>query len=156
MQVSLTLALLAVGLWFLFDRTWHGFIISAICAAIGTWVVFLLVANGAYNARKILNLRLWPDAHGKPWKSSVKDLNLQVLSVSQFTLYALTGKGSKPDFHSSMKSEESKGFYERFLERLREGYEEGKIEDGEFGAMMEVEIVNDGPVTILIDSRDKK
>ena len=64
--------------------------------------------------------------------------------------------GAKPDFHNSMKGEDSKVLYEDFLALLRSNYEEGKIKCGVFGAMMSVNIVNDGPVTILLESPSEK
>ncbi|WFD02552.1 D-tyrosyl-tRNA(Tyr) deacylase [Malassezia obtusa] len=75
--------------------------------------------------------------------------------VSQFTLYAKTAKGTKPDFHRAMGGEASKPFYDAFLDRMKEGYASDRIKDGKFGAMMDVSLVNDGPVTIFIDSFDK-
>ncbi|KAI9335605.1 D-tyrosyl-tRNA deacylase [Zopfochytrium polystomum] len=113
-----------------------------------------------YIAKKILNTRLWPSpatpsSPSKPWSLSVAAAQYEILSVSQFTLYATTSKGTKPDFHLAMKSDLSRAFYDRFLERLRRWYEAEKIKDGEFGAMMDVKIVNDGPVTILLDSRQR-
>ncbi len=72
--------------------------------------------------------------------------------MSQFTLYANVKRGSKPDFHLALKSDESKKFYLDFLELLRKSYKPEKIQDGEFGALMDVEIHNDGPVTIIVDS----
>lgn len=118
-----------------------------------------------YIARKIATLRLFSmpmpedcDARDseKPWSKSVTDLKLQVLLVSQFTLYARTGKGAKPDFHLSMKADQSREFYQKFLERMRQllpGPEQ--VQDGKFGAMMQVGIVNDGPVTIILDSQSR-
>ncbi|KAJ3332190.1 D-tyrosyl-tRNA(Tyr) deacylase [Blyttiomyces sp. JEL0837] len=98
-------------------------------------------------------MKLWNNADGKPWAANVKDLQYEVLSVSQFTLYAQTSKGSKPDFHLAMKSAESRDFYASFLEKLRQGLGDGdKVKDGEFGAMMDVSLTNDGPVTIIVDS----
>ncbi|KAJ3271472.1 D-tyrosyl-tRNA(Tyr) deacylase [Terramyces sp. JEL0728] len=98
---------------------------------------------------KIINLRLFQqeDIH---WKSSVKTNDYEILSVSQFTLYAKTSKGTKPDFHLAMKAESSKPLYELFLKKLKSLHP--KVKDGEFGAMMDVELVNDGPVTIILDS----
>jgi D-tyrosyl-tRNA(Tyr) deacylase len=75
--------------------------------------------------------------------------------VSQFTLLAKTSNGSKPDFHLAMKSIKSREFYSNFLNHLKEKYQPEKVQDGAFGEMMEVQIVNDGPVTITIDSRNK-
>ncbi|KAI9295244.1 D-tyrosyl-tRNA deacylase [Neoconidiobolus thromboides FSU 785] len=106
--------------------------------------------------KKILNFRLFEDEEGNPWKKSVKDLDLEILSVSQFTLYAKVRKGNKPDFHRAMKSTDSKSFYTEFLNKLKSNYAENKVQDGEFGAMMDVQLINDGPVSIWIDSNDKE
>ncbi|OUM68052.1 hypothetical protein PIROE2DRAFT_39529, partial [Piromyces sp. E2] len=77
------------------------------------------------------------------------------LIVSQFTLYAVTKKGTKPDFHLAMKTEEANEFYNKFLDKLRVAYKAEKIKDGKFGAMMNVSLVNEGPVTIIIDTKEK-
>lgn len=87
----------------------------------------------------------------KPWGCSVTSLGYDVLCVSQFTLYARYS-GTKPDFSKAMKSDEARAAYEGFLEAMRRGYPGGKVLDGVFGAMMDVALVNDGPVTITIDS----
>jgi D-aminoacyl-tRNA deacylase len=102
--------------------------------------------------RKLLNLRLWPNDEDKPWSKNVVEMKYEILSVSQFTLHGDVKKGAKPSFHRAMKSDQSKEFYDNFLRKLRAGYEEDKIKDGEFGAMMDVKIINDGPVTLIIDS----
>ncbi|KAI8914726.1 hypothetical protein PhCBS80983_g00862 [Powellomyces hirtus] len=102
--------------------------------------------------KKIVGLRLFDDEAGKAWSKSVKDLDLEILSVSQFTLYALTNKGSKPDFHLAAKSDVSKDMYMSFLGQLKQAHKPHRVQDGVFGAMMSVEIVNDGPVTIVLDS----
>ncbi len=68
-------------------------------------------------------------------------------------MYARTSKGAKPDFHLAMSSEQSKEFYEKFVSLLRRMYKPEKIQDGKFGAYMKVDIQNDGPVTILLDSK---
>ena len=104
--------------------------------------------------RKVINYRVFDDPEtGRRWDKSAKDLDLEILCVSQFTLYHVV-KGNKPDFHLSMQAEKSKAFYERFLERLRSSHQRpDAIKDGEFGAMMEVNIVNDGPVTVEIESQ---
>ncbi|KAJ3167463.1 D-tyrosyl-tRNA(Tyr) deacylase [Geranomyces variabilis] len=107
-------------------------------------------------AKKVTTLRLFEDAEtGKAWDKSVKDLDLGILSVSQFTLYAVTSKGAKPDFHLAAKSDMSKDMYMGFLEKLGTAHKPERIQDGRFGAMMNVNIQNDGPVTILLDSRSK-
>ncbi|KAI1316259.1 D-tyrosyl-tRNA(Tyr) deacylase [Mortierella claussenii] len=89
----------------------------------------------------------------KMWAKSVVDIGGEILCVSQFTLYGQVIKGSKPDFHLSMKSETSKAMYHDFLDRLKKAYHADRIKDGEFGAMMLVNIANDGPVTLELDSR---
>ncbi|XP_070074040.1 D-aminoacyl-tRNA deacylase isoform X2 [Drosophila takahashii] len=104
--------------------------------------------------RKILALRLFEE-EGKRWQKCVKDLNLELLCVSQFTLYHRL-KGNKPDFSAAMKGEEAQQLYNHFLERLNESYDSSKIKDGKFGAYMQVHIENDGPVTINLESPDQK
>ena len=104
-----------------------------------------------YLARKILNIKLF-ESDGQPWKKSVMEKDFEVLCISQFTLYARTSKGAKPDYHDAMPSAQSKEFYEKFLLLLKSMYKEDKIQDGKFGALMKVDIQNDGPVTIMIES----
>lgn len=89
---------------------------------------------------------------GKRWMQSVKDQNLEILCVSQFTLYASTKKGQKPDFHKAALGDNAKILYNSFLEKLGKDYDPSKIKDGVFGAMMEVHIQNSGPVTIEVES----
>jgi len=101
--------------------------------------------------KKILNLRVFDDEAGKRWKKSVKDLGLEVLCVSQFTLYC-TMKGNKPDYHLTMAGDAAKEFYNQFLTEMRQGLHEDKVKDGEFGAHMQVDIKNDGPVTIELEA----
>ncbi|KAL3106549.1 hypothetical protein niasHT_016770 [Heterodera trifolii] len=106
-----------------------------------------------YIVRKLLNLRLFehPEKQ-KRWDASVKELGLDILCVSQFTLHACI-KGNKLDFHRSMGPEKAPLIYEQFLQRLRNNYEPERVKDGKFGAMMSVQIENDGPVTINLDSK---
>jgi len=105
-------------------------------------------------AKKILKIRMWPDAKtDAAWKSSVKDINGEILCVSQFTLTANTSKGSKPDFHRAMAPELSRVMYGSVLERLGVLYSPAKIQDGKFGAMMSVSLTNDGPVTFTLDTQ---
>ncbi|TFK30239.1 D-tyrosyl-tRNA deacylase [Coprinopsis marcescibilis] len=105
--------------------------------------------------KKILTLRVFEDLNdpGKMWKSSVKDINGEILCVSQFTLLANTTKGNKPDFHRAMPSGASNTMYSLFLNKLKQQYGDEKIKDGRFGAMMNVSLTNDGPVTFTLDSR---
>lgn len=105
-----------------------------------------------YIAKKILSVRIFDDpVTGKRWNKSVKDLDLEVLCVSQFTLYHIL-KGNKVDFHLAMGGDAAKDMYEDLFKELCKNYSETKIKDGKFGAMMEVNIANDGPVTIELES----
>ncbi|KEF62936.1 D-tyrosyl-tRNA(Tyr) deacylase [Exophiala aquamarina CBS 119918] len=97
-------------------------------------------------ASKILKMRLWPDENGLQWKKSVQDIDGEVLCVSQFTLFASTKKGNKPDFHGAAKPEIAKELYEHFLSSIRAQYLQERVKDGIFQAMMQVALVNDGPV----------
>ncbi|WVR05123.1 D-tyrosyl-tRNA(Tyr) deacylase [Kwoniella sp. DSM 27419] len=111
-------------------------------------------ADATQIIKKILSARLFEDDQGAHWKKNVKEIDGEVLCVSQFTLLA-GFKGSKPDFHESMSTIPSKAYYTSFLEEISRAYRPDKIKDGEFGAMMQVSLTNDGPVTILLSSRDK-
>ena len=104
-----------------------------------------------YIVRKILNIRAFDDDNGRRWAKSAKDLQLDILCVSQFTLYHVM-KGNKPDFHLAKGGEESKQFYEEFLAEMRKNYSADRIKDGQFGAMMQVSLVNDGPVTLEVEA----
>ena len=109
-----------------------------------------------YIVRKILNIRLFDaEAQNGKWDKSVVDRDFEVLCVSQFTLQSQL-KGNKPDFHLAMGAELSKDFYEKFLASMRKAYKSEKIKDGKFGAYMQVSIQNDGPVTIILDSKKEK
>ncbi|KAG1675189.1 D-aminoacyl-tRNA deacylase 1 [Nymphon striatum] len=108
-----------------------------------------------YIVRKVLNLRVFDDDKGKRWACNVKDKNLEILCVSQFTLYAVM-KGNKPDYHLAMGGDQSKTFYEEFLSELRKNYRSELVKDGRFGAYMQVSLQNDGPVTIQLESPDNK
>ena len=103
-----------------------------------------------YMVDKILGLRIFEDDLGK-MNLSLKDINGEILVVSQFTLYGDVRRGKRPSFTSSAKPELAERLYEDFIEKCKE---EGlKVETGIFGAHMDVEIKNNGPVTILIDSK---
>lgn len=104
-------------------------------------------------ARKILNIRIWDDGEGKRWTKSVMDLKYEVLLVSQFTLFSKL-KGNKPDFHLAMNPKESKPFFEEFVKMVSKEYD--KVQTGMFGEYMQVQMVGDGPVTILLDSKNKE
>jgi D-tyrosyl-tRNA(Tyr) deacylase len=100
-------------------------------------------------AAKVARLRIFPDDEGR-FDRSVADVGGAVLVVSQFTLIADTAKGNRPSFGEAAPPEEAEPLYERFCSELRSlGL---PVETGIFGAKMEVELVNDGPVTIILDS----
>ena len=99
-------------------------------------------------ARKIARLRIFGDADGR-FDRSLLDTGGAALVVSQFTLLADTAKGNRPGFSNAARPEEAEPLYERFVEALRAlGV---TVETGEFGAKMAVELVNDGPVTIVLE-----
>jgi len=99
-------------------------------------------------AEKASGLRLFSDADGK-MNLALSDVGGAVLVVSQFTLYGNAEKGKRPSFIDAARPEEAIPLYDRFLAALRErGL---KVESGEFGAMMDVELVNDGPVTLWLE-----
>ncbi|XP_076585408.1 D-aminoacyl-tRNA deacylase 1 [Chaetodon auriga] len=104
-----------------------------------------------YIVRKILNLRLFEDENGRAWTKSVMDRDFEVLCVSQFTLQCIL-KGNKPDFHLAMPAELAQPFYNSILESMRSAYKPELIKDGKFAAYMQVQIQNDGPVTIELTS----
>ena len=104
-------------------------------------------------ARKIAHARLFEDENDK-LNLNIQQVDGQILSVSQFTLYADVKKGNRPGFSNSKSPEEAKQLYERFNEEL-ESYGL-TVKTGEFGTHMNVEINNDGPVTIIYESQDGK
>ena len=104
----------------------------------------------AYLAKKVANLRLWEDADGK-MNHSILEQGGAILSVSQFTLYVDAKKGNRPSFTSAARPEVAEPLWEAFNQALREhGLH---VETGIFGAMMDVALINDGPVTILLESK---
>lgn len=105
-----------------------------------------------YGIRKLLNLRIFEDEQGK-MNLSLLDVGGQILSVSQFTLYGDIKKGNRPSFTQAAKPEMARQLYDRFNQKLADQGME--VQTGEFGAMMEVSSINDGPVTIWLDSHQK-
>lgn len=100
-------------------------------------------------------MRLWDDeATGTRWKRNVQDIGGEILCVSQFTLLASTKKGNKPDFHRSAGPEKGKELYSAFFTTVQELYEKEKVKDGVFQAMMDVALVNDGPVGVNYTSEE--
>lgn len=108
-------------------------------------------ADADYCARKIAKIRLFEDQDDKI-NLSLSDVEGAILSISQFTLFADTRKGNRPSFTKSAKAEQAEELYDYFNQQLRgHGFQ---VETGRFGAMMQVSILNDGPVTVLIDSKN--
>lgn len=104
--------------------------------------------------QKLVNMRIFSDTEGK-MNLSLKDINGDLLIVSQFTLHASTQKGNRPSFIKAARPEKAIPLYESFIKKLNS--ELGKeCKTGVFGADMKVELVNDGPVTIVMDSKNKE
>lgn len=102
-------------------------------------------------ANKLLSLRLFDDENGKT-NLSLKDVNGEILSISQFTLYASVKDGRRPSFVSALNPKEASELYDYFNQCLKDaGY---KVETGIFGAMMIIDLVNDGPFTTILDSKE--
>ena len=101
---------------------------------------------------KILTLRIFPDENGKT-NLSIRDVDGDILSVSQFTLYADASGGRRPSFTKAMRPEFARELYLKFNSLLEKSFEK-KIETGVFGADMKVHLINDGPFTIMLDSKD--
>jgi D-tyrosyl-tRNA(Tyr) deacylase len=131
---------------------------------IGSCAEGLLVLSGIEEAdteedatwlsAKIVNLRIFSDAEGK-MNLSLKEVNGEMLVVSQFTLHASTKKGNRPSYILAARPQKALPLFNTFVEMLEK--ELGRpIATGEFGAHMEVSLVNDGPVTIIIDTKNKE
>lgn len=100
--------------------------------------------------RKLLSLRCFPDEEDR-LNLSVSDVEGELLMVSQFTLYGDCRKGTRPSFSRSAGREQGEEFFDRLISRLQESGL--RVQSGRFGAMMDVELVNDGPVTLIVDSK---
>ncbi|BDG46348.1 MULTISPECIES: D-aminoacyl-tRNA deacylase [Parageobacillus] len=110
------------------------------------------IEDVAFVADKIAHLRIFEDESGK-MNLSVLDVGGEILSVSQFTLYGDCRKGRRPNFMEAAKPDHALPIYEALNEALRQ---KGiRVETGKFGAMMEVELINDGPVTLIVESKEK-
>lgn len=111
-------------------------------------------------ANKIINLRIFPDDNNKMNKS-IKDIDGEILVVSQFTLYGDCYKGNRPSFIKSANLEKAEDFYKKFIYSLEEARQilslksKSPIQTGRFQEQMKVELINEGPVTIIIDSKER-
>lgn len=136
-------------------------IASKVRGAIGKGLVVLVgvaeedtIEDAQWLAGKVARMRLFEDDQGL-MNRSVLEIGGGVLAISQFTLFASTKKGNRPSFSRAAKPERALPLYQSFVEALRA--ELGRpVKTGEFGAMMHVDLVNEGPVTIWIDSRNRE
>ncbi|MBI1931244.1 MAG: D-tyrosyl-tRNA(Tyr) deacylase [Ignavibacteriales bacterium] len=103
-------------------------------------------------SEKCANLRIFEDENQK-MNLSVKDVNGEVLIISQFTLYGDAKKGNRPSYSKAAKPELADKLYKLFIDEMKRHIGDSKIKQGVFGAMMEVKIINDGPVTLLVESK---
>ncbi len=137
------------------------FIENKLYSSIGKGLLVLLgvgnedsMADNEWLAGKISRMRIFSDDEGK-MNLSVQDIAGQIMVVSQFTLFASTKKGNRPSYIDSAAPEKAIPLYEDFVSRLKQ--ESGvKVETGVFGADMSIDLINDGPVTIIIDSKAKE
>jgi len=119
--------------------------------------ILLAVKNGdenndaEYLARKVMQLRIFSDSEGK-MNLSVQDTQGDLLVISQFTLYGNCKKGNRPSYSNSAPAQKARELYEYFIRTLKSNYP-NKVESGEFQADMLVDIQNDGPVTLIVESR---
>ncbi len=127
--------------------------------AIGRGILLLLGAghddtqkDRDYIFEKTINMRIFPDEEGK-MNRSLLDIEGELLVISQFTLYGDARKGRRPSFMAAMHPEPAEALYESFLEVARERLGQDRVAAGIFGADMKVSLVNDGPVTILLESQ---
>ncbi len=134
---------------------------NAIKSAINSGLLVLVGVEDAdtiedidFLCRKIVNLRIFDDASGV-MNLSVKEINGEILCVSQFTLHALTKKGNRPSYIKASKPDFAIPMYDLFCKTLEKTLEKS-VGTGVFGADMKVSLINDGPVTIVIDSKNKE
>ena len=107
-----------------------------------------------YCVKKLLGLKLWGKSD-KQWQLNIQDIQGNLLLISQFTLFARTSKGTKPDFHRAMSNTHAKTLFDSFVQQVQSAYPEGLVQTGFFAQHMQVQFNNDGPVTIVIDSQNK-
>jgi len=122
-------------------------------------LIFLSIENAdnqediKWLSNKIVNIRIFDDKKGV-MNLSVKEINGEILLISQFTLHADTKKGNRPSYNKAAKPETAIPVYEKFIKQLEIDFEK-QVQTGKFGAKMKIELINDGPVTIIIDTKNK-
>jgi D-aminoacyl-tRNA deacylase len=107
----------------------------------------------SFVADKCTNLRIFGDNNAK-MNLSVKDTNGEILVISQFTLYGETSKGNRPSFVDAANPDLALPLYNKFVDRMKNNLGTDKVKVGLFGEMMEVKIINDGPVTVIVESKN--
>lgn len=112
------------------------------------------VSEADYLTKKVMQLRIFNDENGK-MNLSIQDVGGEILVISQFTLYGNCDKGNRPSYTDSASAEKAREMYVYFIDKLKTDYNI-RVEAGEFQADMLVDIVNDGPVTLIVESRNKK
>jgi len=127
--------------------------------SIGHGIVLLLgvkegdtIEDVNFVADKCCNLRIFNDENDK-MNLALKNVDGEMLIISQFTLYGNAQKGNRPGFSESAKPDLADKLYQKFIKRVKENIGSEKVKTGMFGAMMEVKIINDGPVTIMVESK---
>ena len=132
---------------------------GSITGQIGTGLMILAgiehedtIEDATWLVQKLTQMRIFSDGEGK-MNLSVKDISGELLVVSQFTLHASTKKGNRPSFIGAAEPDLARRLYEEYVAALRRALGDERVATGEFGAHMHVSLVNDGPVTILLDSK---
>lgn len=135
---------------------------DAMVGSIGRGVLVLLgieegdaIEDMDWLINKIIKLRIFEDEEGL-FNRSLEDVDGEILVVSQFTLFGNLQKGTRPSFNRAAPPAIAENVYEQFVERLRQAYPKSRVAEGVFGAMMKVELINDGPVTLWVDTKDKR
>lgn len=106
-------------------------------------------------ATKLTTGNFWPNSEGREWSLTLEQVGGEVLIVSQFTLHGIITKGKRPTFHRSLEPSKAEVLYNRFIEITQSKCKDRRVLGGSFGSMMAVDLVNDGPVTFTIDTKDR-